>query len=242
MNGLVIQYHDFENAKEELKNFSEQTTTELDLKKVDDSKRVGEWFGDFLLGRGIGLNHTVKGEELNELTMQIQSHFQSVNDTQIKLIKEFGQVYTALEALDNDYIQAILISIKATEETSKGVKKTQDNLRKVVDNQKKTIEELSKFKNEINSYIHLKDIDTLWNDCQKCDTKITELKKMLVQSDIVDQQNYIQEINNYIEEMKKQNEETSKTYSKKLKLAYILSGCGIGLSLIEFGMLIMRIM
>ena len=45
MDELVIQYHDFENAKKEIKKFSEQTTTDLDLRRVDDSKGVGEFFG-----------------------------------------------------------------------------------------------------------------------------------------------------------------------------------------------------
>ena len=34
---------------------------------VDNSKGVGEFWG-FAFGRGIGLNHKVTGEELNELT------------------------------------------------------------------------------------------------------------------------------------------------------------------------------
>ena len=95
MNELTIQYHDFENAKNEIKKFSEQTQTGLNLNKVDDSKGVGEFLGDLFLGRGIGLDHMVTGEELNELTSQIQKHLHSINDTQINLIKEFGQVYSA---------------------------------------------------------------------------------------------------------------------------------------------------
>ena len=142
MGELVIKHHDFENAKKEIKRFSEQTTTDLDLKRVNDSKGVGEFFGDFFLCQGIGLNHKVTGEELNELTSQIQSHLHSINSTQIKLIKEFSQVYSALEALDKDYIQAILVSIKATEETSQSIQKTQGQIKKMVENQIKTLEEL----------------------------------------------------------------------------------------------------
>ena len=59
MGELVIQYHDFENAKKEIKKFSEQTTTDLDLTKVDESKGVGEFLGDWFLGRGIGTDHLV---------------------------------------------------------------------------------------------------------------------------------------------------------------------------------------
>lgn len=177
MGESVIQYHDFENAKKEIKKFSEQTTTDLDLKRVDDSKTVGEFLGDFFLGRGIGTDHLVKGEELNDLTSQIQKHLHSINNTQIKLIKEFGQVYSALEALDKDYIQAILISIKATEETSEGIQKTQEQIKKIVENQRKTLEELKKFKQKLDGYAHLGDIDKIWGDCQKWHQDMASLTK-----------------------------------------------------------------
>ena len=177
MGELVIQYHDFENAKKEIKKFSEQTTTDLDLTKVDESKGVGEFLGDWFLGRGIGTDHLVKGEELNDLTSQIQTHLHSINNTQIKLIKEFGQVYSALEALDKDYIQAILVSIKATEETSEGIQKTQEQIKKIVDNQRKTLEELKKFKQKLDGYAHLGDIDKIWGDCQKWNQEIASLSE-----------------------------------------------------------------
>lgn len=177
MGELVIQYHDFENAKNEIKKFSEQTTTDLDLKRVDDSKGVGEFLGDWFFGRGIGKDHLVKGEELNDLTSQIQKHLHSINNTQIKLIKEFGQVYSALEALDKDYIQAILISIKETEETSKGIQKTQEQIKKIVENQRKTLEELKKFKQKLDGYAHLGDIDKIWGDCQKWYQEMASLSK-----------------------------------------------------------------
>lgn len=179
MGELVIQYHDFENAKEELKKFSEQTPTDLDLKKVDDSKGVGEFLGDFFLGRGIGLDHKVTGDELNELTSQIQKHLHSINNTQNKLIKEFGQVYSALEALDKDYIQAILISIKSTEETSQSIQETQGQIKKIVENQRKTLEELKKFKQKLDGYAHLGDIDKIWSDCQKWYKEINALSKSI---------------------------------------------------------------
>ena len=141
MDELVIQYHDFENAKNSIKKFSEQTTTDLDIKRVKNSKDKSEIFTDIICGRGLGTEHKVTGEELNELTSQIQTHLHSINNTQIKLIKEFGQVYSALEALDKDYIQAIVVSVKATEETSQSIQDTQGQIKKIVENQVKTLEE-----------------------------------------------------------------------------------------------------
>lgn len=177
MGKLVIQYHDFEKAKKEIKKFSEQTKTDLDLKKVEDYKDIGEFFGDWFCGRGIGLDHVVRGEELNELTSQIQTHLHSVNDTQIKLIREFGQVYRALEALDRDYIQAILVSINATDETSKSTQEAQRQIRKIVENQKKTLEELKKFKQKLDGYAHLGDVDSLWQSIEEHTSQLTKSRK-----------------------------------------------------------------
>lgn len=50
MDKMVVKYHDFENAKQEIKEFSEQTVTDIDLRRVDSSKSAGELlrigFGD----------------------------------------------------------------------------------------------------------------------------------------------------------------------------------------------------
>lgn len=173
MSELEIKTHDFEVAKKGLKEFSEQTTTDLDLKKVDTYKGVGEWFGEWFKGGGIGTDHKVTGAELNELTSQVQKHLIDINTMHRRFIQEFGQVYSALEALDKDYIQAILISIKATEETSKRIEVTQEQIKKIVDDQKKTLEVLKKFKQKLDNYAHLGDIDQMWNDCQKWYKEIT---------------------------------------------------------------------
>lgn len=175
MGELVIQAHDFDEAKKELQKFSKQTKTKLNFETVDESKGVGEFLGDLFLGRGIGLNHQVTGEELNNLTTQIQKHLKKINRTQIKLIKEFGQVYRALEALDKEYIQAILASISATDETSKGIQETQEQIKKIIENQKKTLENLKKFKQRLDGYSHLSDIDEIWNDCQGFSEEINVL-------------------------------------------------------------------
>lgn len=168
MDDVIIKKHDFEQAKNEIKEFSEQTTTDLDLRKVDDSKSIGQVIGDFIRGRGFGLDHNVTGEELNEITSQIQKHLQCINTTQIKLIQEFGSVYNALDALDKDYIQAILVSINATKKTSESIQEAQTQIKKMVENQKKTIEKLNEFKHRLDGYAHLGDIDNIWDAYQQC--------------------------------------------------------------------------
>jgi hypothetical protein len=177
MGELVIKFHDFEKAKNEIKEFSEHTATDFDLHMVDDTKSGGEFWGDIFLGRGLGRSHKVNGEELNNLISEVQTHLIDINSTQVKLIKEFGQVFSALEALDKDYIKAILISIKATEETSQSIKEKQIQIDKIVVNQKKTLEKLLKFKQKLDSYEHLNDIDKIWRDCQSWYKEIKTLFK-----------------------------------------------------------------
>ena len=168
MSDLVIKTHDFEVAKKGLKEFSQKKAEELELNTVRTD-------GGFL---GLG-DHKVTGSELNNRLSTIQNLLIELNSTNNRTIKEFGQVYSALEALDKDYIQAILISIKATEKTSKRIEATQDQIKRIVDDQKKTLEILKKFKHKLDSYAHLGDIDKIWNDCQNWYNNITTLSNLI---------------------------------------------------------------
>jgi len=168
MNDLVIKTHNFEAAKRGLKEFAQKQAEDLDI----DTVRTG---GGFL---GLG-DHKVTGYELNPILGTIQQHLIDLNSTNNKTIKEFGQVYSALEALDKDYIQAILVSIKATEITSERIEATQEQIKKIVDDQKKTLEVLKKFKQKLDNYAHLEDIDKIWNDCQKWHKETTTISSTI---------------------------------------------------------------
>ena len=153
---IKIDKHNFEISKNRLKKFSEHTKTDLELDKV----RTG---GDFLdvWSKGIFgfFNHSVTGKELNELTSQIQECLIDVNKTQIKIIKEFREVYNTFETLDKEYINGILLSIEGIKKTNerieknqKDIKKSQDDIEQMLETQKKTINAIIKFKKEVESY------------------------------------------------------------------------------------------
>lgn len=168
MNKLIIKEHDFEKAKRGLKEFSQKNVDEL---KIDTVRTDGGFLG---LG-----DHKVTGYELNSRMSTIQKHLIDLNIMNNRTIKEFGQVYNALEALDKDYIQAILISIKATEKTSESIQATQEKIKKIVDDQKRTLEVLKKFKQKLDGYDHLEDIDKIWSDCQKWYNEIATLSNSI---------------------------------------------------------------
>lgn len=233
MNDLVIQTHDFDEAKNQLKEFSEKIPSSIDLETVAANGGLFGWF-----------DHNVTGDELNRLTTQIQSHLININNLNLETIKEFGQVYNALELLDKDYIQAIILSIKAAEKASEQAKRSASeaqkntiDISKSIEVQKKTISALNSFKMQIDKYEHLKDIDEIWSDCQtfKKDMSLIssriKSKKEELDSDADAQ---ISILRDTIHENRVHYEEKSKLLIKKLQIAYILAGGSVGVALLSF--------
>ena len=176
MNEIVIKKHNFELAKNRLKEFSEKKEAEIAIEKVETD-------GGFLWL----FDHTVTGDEFNARMEVIQRHLIDINITNNKTIKEFGEIYNALDALDKDYMTSIIASVKAIEKTSNDVRIQQGVLQKhadelqeqhnklnthqgeidkIVDNIKKTVNVLKLFKEKIDGLKHLTDIDRIWSDCQ----------------------------------------------------------------------------
>lgn len=176
MNEIAIKRHSFDLAKNRLKEFSKKTEAELEIDKV---RIDGGFFG---LG-----DHKVTGYELNRRLETIQGHFIAVNTTNNKVIKEFREIYNALDALDKDYITSIVANVKAIEKTSNDVRVQQgtlkqhneklanqqskldahqDEIEKNVANISKIVTTLKVFKEKLEGYKHLTDIDKIWNDCK----------------------------------------------------------------------------
>ena len=174
MNEIEIKRHNFDLAKNRLKEFSETTEAELGIDKV---RTDGGLFG---LG-----DHKVTGYELNDRLETIQENFISVNRTNNKVIKEFREVYNALDVLDKEYITYIVANVKTIEKTSNDVKTQQvilkqhhetlasqqsklnvhqTEIEKSVANISKIVTTLKAFKEKLEDYRHLTDIDKIWND------------------------------------------------------------------------------
>lgn len=189
MTDIAIKRHSFDLAQKRLKEFSEGTEAQLE---IDSVRTDGGFFG---LG-----DHKVTGYELNRRLKIIQSHFITVNETNNRVIKEFREVYNALDALDKDYITSIVANVKAIEKTSNDVRVQQGILeqhhKKLEDQQgeldshqteiEKSVKSISKivqalkiFNEELQCYKHLKDIDKIWSDCQKWHKEIPDLLSSL---------------------------------------------------------------
>lgn len=165
MDELMIKTHDFDQARNRIRVFSQQAPIDLQFNKVETE-------GGFLyLG-----DHRVTGTELNDVTVKIQALIFDINRWNEKVFEEFGDVYSAFDALDKDYIKWIIKNIEAVKKTSEEVKVAQVDIKNNYDIQKKTITKFSEFKKKIESYEHLGDVDKLWDDSLQIFEDISSIK------------------------------------------------------------------
>jgi hypothetical protein len=218
-----IQKTDFEKQKKELKTFAEQPATSTQLDKFDTD---GKW-SDFWSGGlpGVLSGHKVTGDEMNDLVTELQSCFKEINERDRKIIKEFGQVYETFEALDKGYIQGILIGVKSAEKASQEAKDAQKDIDDTIKALQITISKLKEFKDEVNRYKHLKDIDQLWGDIRQFETDLKNISKSL-------KNNEANELYKYEERLQKSEDENLQL-KNKVNVAYIIAGCSLGLSILQ---------
>lgn len=225
MNEIAIKQHSFEIAKNRLKEFSEKTEADLQIIGVP----TDSCFGIF--------DYKVTGEDLNKKLSVIQGHFVAVNETNNKIIREFREIYNALDVLDKDYITSIVANVKAIEKTSNDVRIQQNILKQhneKLENQQnkldmhqveinKSVESISKivsalkiFKDKLEEYRHLNDIDQIWRDIENHSSILAESKRKeeqflinlktieIANNDIIKQQ----------DTLKKEKEKLEKQYIK----------------------------
>ena len=139
--GVEINTTDFEKAKFELNNILLACTeTNPQLDKVATS---GGLFNLF--------NHTVTGEEMNNLTAQIQEYLISLNSFDGKIITQLGKIYNTFDALDEKYIQKIVITLQCAEKASNEAKKAGVDALKALKETKKTVTDLSNTQKSLQS-------------------------------------------------------------------------------------------
>ncbi|MEH7355808.1 hypothetical protein V7150_19965 [Neobacillus drentensis] len=148
----------FNKKKNELKAFSEKLPKEAELPSVPVTGGLFGWF-----------NYDVTGSDLNRLTESIQDKMIEQNKVLVRTIQEFNTIYDTFSALDKEYIQGILVSLKAAEEANEkalkgieGVQTNQNEIKQIINQQKQVIQVLQNFKEKIEKIVHLADVDTVF--------------------------------------------------------------------------------
>ena len=226
---INISQHDFDEAKEHLKEFAEQSRDELYFDKV---KTHDDFFGfEFA-------EHGVNGREFNTLVEQTQNYISKFYDNQQTLIEEFGQVYKALEALDKDYIQAILSSVAAIDHTNKKILKEQARIEKTIENQKATLLALKQFKEKIDEDNKKDFIEKHEEQLSKLDDRIVRLEDT-VSTLPLEPVSYTAEIEDLRKELNESKQQIQ-FISSRLLTVFIISGVSIGMLIIALLFMFLR--
>ena len=217
--------HDFNAAKEQLKKFAEQDVKELKFDKVRTHEDIFglEW-----------AEHGVTGKELNSLIEKLQNYFSNVYDRDQKLIKEFGEVYKALEALDKDYIQAILTSVSAIKKTNEKILIEQERIDQSIEKQKATLVALKQFKEKVSTQLSENDSSKLVTMIEQLESRIEDIEKS--SSVMKDESSEISQLNNELDSLKSQ----VNILSNKLLTSFVLTGIATGFAIVTLIILLMR--
>lgn len=222
---LQISNHDFNAAKEQLKKFAEQDVKELKFDKVRTHEDIFglEW-----------AEHGVTGKELNSLIEKLQKYFSNVYDRDQNLIKEFGEVYKALEALDKDYIQAILTSVSAIKKTNEKILIEQERIDKSIDKQTATLIALKQFKEKVSAQLSEIDSSKLVTLIEQLESRVEEIEKS--SSIMKDESSEISQLKNELYSVNSQ----VNILSNKLLTSFVLTGIATGFAVVTLIILLMR--
>lgn len=119
-------------------------------------------------------------------------------------------------------------------------KKAQTEIQQIFNRLKRQDKDLAKlqaFQDEMKSLQHLSDIDHLWNDYQQTEKELHQLT-----TDVNNDRAAFTDFQNKVEEKHVSNDEQTVALKKKLKIAYIVSGGALSLSIIQLLFIVLGIL
>lgn len=134
----IIRRHDFEKHKQQIGEFSKNAPRPPKIQK----------FKEFVGPLGL-FEHKITGSEANKNFKAFQIYAVDNNKRYKEVIKEFDVVYHALDALDRDYIQFILNSLRVAEKAREEAKTAQMDIDETIERLKQTVEILKAFKEKV---------------------------------------------------------------------------------------------
>lgn len=226
---INISPYDFNEAKEHLKEFAEQSRDEL---YFDTVKTHEDFFGfEFA-------EHTVTGKEFNTLVEQTQNYISKFYEKQQETIDAFSQVYKALEGLDKGYIQAIVTTVAAIEHTNKKIQQEQARIDKTIEKQASTLQVLKQFKEKFNENYHKETIEEHENRFSKLDDRIVSIENT-VSALPLEPVSHTAEIDELRKELKESKQQIQ-FISNRLLTVFIVSGVSIGMLVIALLFMFLR--
>lgn len=140
MSNIQIKRHNFDVAKNKVKQLSSNLPSYPSFTKVEEDGGLFGW-GD----------HKVTGTEMNNSIREVQNKIIDVNSSLREIVYGFDEVYNTFNFLDKEYISGIIESVEEAEKASNQALKAQTETNKTVQNLKTTVEKLANLKSTVES-------------------------------------------------------------------------------------------
>jgi hypothetical protein len=158
----IIKPLAFENAKNHIKLFSDGTS-KVSICPVDTSWGLFDMF-----------DHRVTGEEFNERIKIIQDCFIDVQKRHRDFTNEFGQVYLALESLDNEFMSKSIPVINRFEQAIQAIQANESDGKK---RQKKFLEVLEEHQVKLDTILtNVNELELKLKNINITESKLSELE------------------------------------------------------------------
>lgn len=184
MNEIVPSKRKFDDALAKIEKASKKN------KNVPELKHFEEKGGLFNLFPKI-----VTGAKMNEFSSELQDNLIILNDKINQFYKQFTDVYSALEALDNEYIAGIVGAFNEAVDAMKAANDAQKDVKKTVDLLNETVEKIKTFNNKVSFELSRIDSENWKENALKHQKELEELDSKA------------EEISNTIETYKTQHNE-----------------------------------
>ncbi|OUO18234.1 hypothetical protein B5F90_10455 [Alistipes sp. An31A] len=221
MKNQQIQAHQFELAKCKIKDTSNKVT--------DVSLSPFETKGKFL---GSWSNHNITGKEMNDFVKTLQKTFIEINNNTRTTYNFIGEVYSAFDALDKEYIQGILTAIESSKKASDQARKASDqalraqiDINQTVEALQLTVKSLLEFKKTMsNNLTIIRNSLIQITSLEDCNQDIPNIKTSNDSQDAV-----------------KIKQQQQNQYDKRIRILYFIIGGSLALTIGQFLFLIITI-
>ena len=192
----IIAPHTFEVAKDKILSLS-KSVPNVSLQEFQTEGSIFSWN-----------DHKVTGDEVNTLLVSpLQSTLIDINKTIRSLFDIADEVYKALESLDKEYIQGIVVAVKSAEtasdqakvassqalDASKKAIQAQADIKETIEALRVTVNRLKEFKEQATA--ELSSISTLKTEMTSANNRITALDNKI--SDVADAAKEVKSIRPY---------------------------------------------
>ena len=183
MDKSVIKRHNFEIEKKKIQTFSNNLPSNPSFSKYEVDGGLFNWG-----------NHKITGEEMNGLVDKVQDRMISINGTFRSVISAFRDVYKALDYLDKEYINGILISVEGAEKASQQALSAHEENQKTIQALQKTVQKLKDFKDSVSE-----DLELLSDEMNNLNIEINKIK--LSQQKIIESYDFILSVSNNLQQI-----------------------------------------